>query len=109
MASKRWRESLWVDLGIGFCGLSAYLPCESRLACLPCPNCIEKREQLPVFEQQLSNLLELRMLGDEVPPAARRDELDGAIPALDRRMDDMEVPAGVDSPDGWAERARADH
>jgi integrase len=27
-ASAQWRESLWVDLGIGFCGLSAYLPCE---------------------------------------------------------------------------------
>ncbi len=48
-AAAAWRESLWVDLGIGWCGLSAFLPCDNRLACLPCPNFIEKREQLPVF------------------------------------------------------------
>ena len=62
-AATAWRESLWVDLGIGWCGLSAFLPCGNRLACLPCPNFIEKREQLPVFLEQRQNLIELRMLG----------------------------------------------
>ena len=88
-ASTQWRESLWVDLGIGFCGLSAFLPCENRLACLPCPNYIEKREHLPLFEKQRSNLIELRMLGDEVLPGPRKDEIGGAIRALDQRIDAM--------------------
>ena len=88
-ASAQWRESLWVDLGIGFCGLSAFLPCESRLACLPCPNYIDKREHLPVFEKQRSNLIELRMLGDGVLPSARKDEIGAAVKALDQRIDAM--------------------
>jgi integrase len=85
-AASAWRESMWVDLGVGWCGLSAYLPCGNRLACLPCPHFIEKREQLPLLREQRSNLLELRMLGAEVLPADRRDELAAAAETLDRRI-----------------------
>jgi integrase len=98
-ATTAWRESLWVDLGIGWCGLSAFLPCGNRLACLPCPNFIEKREQLPVFQEQRRNLIELRMLGSEQLPADRKDEITSAVEALDQRivaMDGMlgRVPTG---------------
>ncbi len=80
------RESLWVDLGIGFCGLSAFLPCENRLACLPCVNFIEKREQLPLFNEQRNNLIELQMLGGVVLQTERRNEIDDAVRALERRI-----------------------
>jgi integrase len=86
-AARAWRESLWVDLGIGWCGLSAFLPCENRLACLPCVNFIEKREQLPLLQEQRSNLIELRMLGDEVLPADRQEEIKSAVQALDDRIE----------------------
>src|SRR5688500_2895141 len=42
-ASQQWRESLWVDFGVGFCGLSVYLPCRNRFACLPCPTSLRLR------------------------------------------------------------------
>ena len=98
-AATAWRESLWVDLGIGWCGLSAFLPCDNLLACLPCPNFIEKREQLPVFQEQRQNLIELRMLGSEQLPPARKEEIASAVEALDHRiiaMDGMlgSVPGG---------------
>lgn len=82
-ASRQWRESLWVDLGIGWCGLSAYLPCDTRLACLPCPNFIPTPEQLPLYEQQRANLLELRLLGEPVLPPDRARELAEAATALE--------------------------
>jgi hypothetical protein len=81
-----WRESLCVDLGIGWCGLGAFLPRNNRLACLPCPNYIEKREQLPLFHEQRRNLIELRMLGDRSLAADRNEEIAGAVEALDRRI-----------------------
>jgi len=85
-AANAWRESLWVDLGIGWCGLSAFLPCNNRLACLPCPNYVEKREQLPLFQEQRHHLIELRMLGDDTLPVDRTDEIAGAVKALDQRI-----------------------
>jgi hypothetical protein len=93
-AATAWRESLWVDLGIGWCGLSAFLPCGNRLACLPCPNFIEKREQLPVFLEQRQNLIELRMLGNEQLPADRKDEITSAVEALDQRIVAMDGMPG---------------
>src|SRR6266849_4844886 len=90
-AATAWRESLWVDLGIGWCGLSAFLPCGNRLACLPCPNFIEKREQLPVFREQRQNLIELRMLGSEQLPSARKEEIASAVEALDQRIVAMDA------------------
>jgi integrase len=86
-AATTWRESLWVDLGIGWCGLSAFLPCASRLACLPCPNFIEKREQLPLLREQRAHLIELHVLGADVLPAGRAQEVSDAIESLDRRID----------------------
>lgn len=99
-ASAAWRESLWVDLGIGWCGLSAFLPCDNRLACLPCPNYIEKREHLPLFQEQHSHLLELRILGTGMLPADRNDEIASAVEALDGRIVAMggtpgQVPAAT--------------
>lgn len=85
-AAAQWRESLWVDLGIGFCGLTAYLPCDSRLSCLPCPHFIATAEHLPVYEQQRRHLVELRILGETTLPADRQDELASAISALDQRI-----------------------
>ena len=91
-ASRHWRESMWVDLGIGWCGLSAFLPCDNRLACLPCPNFTEKRDQLPLFEEQRRNLVELSMLGAGVLPVDRGEEIVGAVAALDRRIVAMGGP-----------------
>ena len=82
-ASAQWRESLWVDLGIGWCGLSAYLPCNNRLACLPCPHFIGDQEHLPLYERRRSHLIELRMLGEGRLARERKEELDGAAGALD--------------------------
>jgi hypothetical protein len=93
-AAMAWRESLWVDLGIGWCGLSAFLPCGNRLACLPCPNFIEKREQLPLFQEQRHNLIELRMLGSEQLPPDRKDEITSAVEALDQRIAAMDGTLG---------------
>lgn len=89
-ASQQWRESLWVDLGIGFCGLSAYLPCQNRLSCLPCPHFIATRENLPLYGRQRDNLIELRVLGEPLP-ADRKDEIDDAISALDQRITEAGV------------------
>ncbi len=75
-----------MDLGIGFCGLSAYLPCANRLACLPCPNYISTSEDLPLLERQRGNLIELRTLLGPEAPVDRAEELDSAIAALDVRL-----------------------
>jgi hypothetical protein len=96
-AATAWRESRWVDLGIGFCGLSAFLPCENRLACLPCVNFIEKREHLPLFNELRNNLIELQMLGDGVLPIERKNEIDDAVRALDRRIVALAGPQGSES------------
>jgi len=53
---------------------------------LAVPNFIEKREQLPVFLEQRQNLIELRMLGNELLPTDRKDEIAGAVKALDQRI-----------------------
>lgn len=101
-ASRQWRESLWVDLGIGFCGLSAYLPCQNRLACLPCPQFLPTRDNLPLYGRQRENLVELRMLGDGRLPADRHQEIDDALVALDQRIADVGGPpasAAAPSPD----------
>lgn len=90
-AQVQWRESLFVDLGIGWCGLSAYYPCEARLACPGCSNFIPDKESLPLLERQRSNLVELRGLGERVLGGARKAdlerELNGAINGLDRNID----------------------
>lgn len=90
-AQVQWRESLFVDLGIGWCGLGAYYPCEARLACPGCSNFIPDKESLPLLERQRSNLVELRGLGDRVLGGARKAdlerELNGAINGLDRNID----------------------
>lgn len=88
-ASQQWRESLWVDLGVGFCGLSAYLPCRNRLACLPCPHFIATEESLPVYGRQRANLVALRLLGENVLPIDRKQEIDEAVEALDHRIADV--------------------
>jgi integrase len=85
-AQQQWRESLFVDLGIGWCGLTAYHPCETRLACHTCPNFLPDRERLPLLEQQRANLIELRGLVQRVPGSRRQDaeqELTSAIGGLD--------------------------
>lgn len=84
-AQRQWRESLWVDLGIGWCGLTAYHPCETRLACLGCPNHIVDRKDLPLLERQRANLIELRGL-DEHLPVERRREVEGAVTNIERRI-----------------------
>jgi integrase/recombinase XerD len=96
-ASQQWRESLWVDLGIGFCGLSAYLPCQNRLACLPCPHFIATRESLPVYGRQRENLIELRVLGETLP-TDRKDEIDDAVSALDQRITEVGDQLQTDEP-----------
>ncbi len=103
-ARRHWRESLWVDLGIGFCGLSAYLPCANRLACLPCPNWIPDRQDLPLLERQRSNLIELRTLVASDLPSERAEELAGAVEALDQHIAELgsgadAVPASLPSDD----------
>jgi hypothetical protein len=84
-AQRQWRESLWVDLGVGWCGLTAYHPCETRLACLGCPNHIVDRKDLPLLERQRANLIELHGLGERLP-VERKREMEGAVQALDRRI-----------------------
>jgi len=96
-ASQQWRESLWVDLGIGFCGLSAYLPCQNRLACLPCPHFISTKENLPLYGRQRENLVELRMLGEALP-TDRKEEIDAAVSALDRRITEVADHLHTDEP-----------
>ncbi len=117
-ASRQWRESLWVDLGVGFCGLSAYLPCQNRLACLPCPHFVATPEQLPRYGQQRENLIELRMLGETRLPPDRKRELDEAVEALDRTIaavgEQLAVMApaltnGGRSPTGEADARIHDH
>ena len=89
-AQVEWRESLFVDLGNGWCGLGAYYYCGARLACLGCSNFIPDRESLPLLERQRANLIELRGLGGRVLGGVRKDdlerELNGAIKGLDRNI-----------------------
>jgi integrase len=93
-ASLQWRESLWVDLGIGFCGLSAYLPCDNRLACLPCPHFVATAEHLPLYGRQRDRLIELRLIGEQLLPQDRQRELHEAVEALDHRIAALgEAPA----------------
>jgi integrase len=115
-ASQQWRESLWVDLGIGFCGLSAYLPCDNRLACLSCPHFVATAEHLPLYGRQRDRLIELRLIGEQLLPQDRQRELAEAVEALDHRIMALgEAPAlapptladGMESPRGEA-HARVD-
>lgn len=88
-AQHQWRESLFVDLGIGWCGLTAYHPCETRLACHTCPNFLPDRERLPLLERQRASLVELRGLAERIPGGRRRDaerELAEAIGGLDSNI-----------------------
>lgn len=89
-AQMEWRESLFVDLGIGWCGLGAYYPCEARLACTGCSNFIPDKESLPLLERQRANLIELRGLGGRVLGGDRKNDLEreltGAITGLDRNI-----------------------
>jgi site-specific recombinase XerD len=90
-AQVQWRESLFVDLGVGWCGLGAYHPCEARLACTGCPNFIPDKERLPLLENQRVNLIELRGLTGRTLPAARQQQVDRelstAIDGLSRNID----------------------
>jgi hypothetical protein len=90
-AQVQWRESLFVDLGMGWCGLSVFLPCEARLVCLGCPNFIPDKERLPLLESQRSNLVELRGLSGRVLPTSRQQQVDRelstAIDGLSRSID----------------------
>ena len=89
-AQTAWRESLFVDLGIGWCGLTAYHPCETRLACHSCPNFLADQESLLLLERQRKNLIELRGLTTEKLPPARQQEaereLTRAIGGLDKHL-----------------------
>jgi site-specific recombinase XerD len=89
-AQVEWRESLFVDLGLGWCGLTAYHPCETRLACQSCPNLIPDKESLPLLERQRANLIELRGLASEKLPSMRREEINrelaAAIEGIERNI-----------------------
>lgn len=89
-AQVEWRESLFVDLGLGWCGLTAYHPCETRLSCQSCPNLIPDKESLPLLEKQRANLVELRGLATEKLPVSRQEEvyreLTTAIDGMDRNI-----------------------
>src|SRR5262249_52590612 len=89
-AQVEWRESLFVDLGIGWCGLTAYHPCETRLACQSCPNLVPDQESLPLLERQRANLIELRGLASEKLPSRRKEEINRkltmAIDGIDRNI-----------------------
>lgn len=97
-AQTAWRESLFVDLGIGWCGLTAYHPCETRLACHSCPNFLADKESLPLLKRQRSNLIELRGLTTEKLPMARQKEaereLTRAIDGLDKHLNQEKEAAG---------------
>ena len=83
-AQKQWHEAMWVDLGIGWCGLSAYLPCESRLKCQRCPNFIPDKQRLPLLEEQRQHLIELR--GLDVLPAPQRAEMKQAVTIVEENI-----------------------
>lgn len=99
-AQAAWRESLFVDLGIGWCGLTAYHPCETRLACHSCPNFLADRESLPLLERQRANLIELRGLATEKLPTARQSEaereLTRAIGGIDKHLNREQSDANCD-------------
>lgn len=89
-AQVEWRESLFVDLGLGWCGLTAFHPCETRLSCQSCPNLIPDKQSLPLLERQRANLIELRGLATEKLPSSRKEEvyreLTTAIDGMDRNI-----------------------
>jgi len=89
-AQIAWRESLFVDLGIGWCGLTAYHPFETRLACHSCPNFLVDQESFPLLERQRNNLIELRGLTTQKLPVARQKdaerELTRAVNGLDKHL-----------------------
>ena len=95
-AQVQWRESLFVDLGTGWCGLGAFNPCEVRLACHGCPNFIPDKERLPLLENQRVNLIELRGLTGRTLPVARQQQVDRelstAIDGLSRNIDLISGP-----------------
>lgn len=97
-AQTAWRESLFVDLGIGWCGLTAYHPCETRLACHSCPNFLADQESLPLLERQRTNLVELRGLTEQKLPTARQREaereLTRAIGGIDKHLNREKEAAG---------------
>ena len=83
-AQKQWHEAMWVDLGIGWCGLSAYLPCDSRLKCQRCPNFIPDKQRLPLLEEQRQHLIELR--GLDILPAPQRAEMKQAVAIVEENI-----------------------
>ncbi|MBX3283302.1 MAG: tyrosine-type recombinase/integrase [Acidobacteria bacterium] len=89
-AQLEWRESLFVDLGLGWCGLTAFHPCETRLSCQSCPNLIPDKQSLPLLERQRVNLIELRGLATERLPSLRNEEvsreLTTAIGGIERNI-----------------------
>lgn len=99
-AQPAWRESLFVDLGIGWCGLTAYHPCETRLVCHSCPNFLADRESLPLLERQRANLIELRGLTEQKLPTARQREaereLTRAIGGIDKHLHREQSDANCD-------------
>ncbi len=101
-AQTQWRESLFVDLGIGWCGLTAYHPCETRLACPRCPNFLPTREDLPLLERQRVHLIELRGLAERTVPPARQPalarELTEAVAALDTHLTAVGAGPGAAAP-----------
>ncbi len=103
-AQTAWRESLFVDLGIGWCGLTAYHPCETRLACHSCPNFMADEKSLPLLERQRTNLIELRGLSERKLPQARQKEagreLTRAIHGLDKHLNREKEAAGKKRIDG---------
>lgn len=83
-AQRQWHEAMWVDLGIGWCGLSAYLPCDSRLKCQRCPNFIPDKHRLPLLEEQRQHLIELR--GLDVLPPPQRAEMKQAVTIVEENI-----------------------
>ncbi len=83
-AQQQWREALWVDLGVGWCGLTAYLPCDSRLKCQRCPNFIPDKSRLPLLEEQRQHLVELRAMN--ALPAPRQAEMERAIAIVEENI-----------------------
>jgi hypothetical protein len=70
--------------------LTAYHPCETRLACQSCPNLIPDKESLPLLERQRANLIELRGLASEKLPTTRKEEINRelatAIEGIERNI-----------------------
>jgi hypothetical protein len=56
---------------------------------LPCPHFIATKGHLPLYRRQRENLIELRMLGETLLPADRKEEIDDAVSALDQRITEV--------------------